>query len=58
MFYFLLSVRASNPGSNFPSKYSNDAPPPVDTCDTLTPDFSIADAESHPPTTYTKKKKK
>src|SRR4029079_10945426 len=42
---------AATPGSTLPSRYSSDAPPPVDTCDTLlaTPAFFTADDESPPP---------
>jgi len=34
-----------------PSRYSSEAPPPVETCDTLlaTPTFFTAEAESPPP---------
>src|SRR5579871_207937 len=46
-----LSVSAATPGSTLPSRNSSDAPPPVETCDTLlaTPAFFTADAESPPP---------
>src|SRR6185436_15663857 len=46
-----FSVSAATPGSTLPSRYSSDAPPPVETCDTLlaTPAFFTADAESPPP---------
>src|SRR4029079_1117334 len=45
------SVSAATPGSTLPSRYSSEAPPPVDTCETLlaTPAFFTADAESPPP---------
>ena len=43
------------PGNNFPSKYSNEAPPPVEIWVILsaTPAFSTAAAESPPPITVT-----
>ena len=46
------SCKTSTPGSAFPPKNSNDAPPPVDTCviRSATPACSIAAAESPPPT--------
>src|SRR6185437_10838748 len=45
---YFFSLSAATPGSTLPSRYSSDAPPPVDTCDTLpaTPAFFTADAES------------
>jgi len=48
-----LSERAATPGSILPSRNSSDAPPPVDTCETLsaTPAFFTAEAESPPPIT-------
>src|SRR5205085_803650 len=47
-----LSVKAATPGSTLPSRNSSEAPPPVDTCETLlaTPAFFTAEAEAPPPT--------
>src|SRR5579875_497819 len=47
------SCRAATPGSTRPSRNSNEAPPPVDTCVILSaaPACSTAAAESPPPTT-------
>src|SRR5690606_19300852 len=44
-------VSAFTPGSTLPSRYSSEAPPPVETWETLldTPAFFTADAESPPP---------
>ena len=48
-----LSVSAATPGRVLPSINSSEAPPPVETCDTLsaTPALLTADAESPPPIT-------
>src|SRR4029077_20849664 len=47
-----LSVSASTPGSFLPAKNSNDAPPPVEMCETLpaSPACCTAATESPPPT--------
>ena len=34
LIYYLSDI-ATTPGNSFPSKYSNDAPPPVDMCENL-----------------------
>ena len=46
---------ASIPGNTLPSRNSNEAPPPVDTCviSSLYPAFSTANALSPPPTIVT-----
>src|SRR3569832_1718678 len=46
-----LSVKATTPGRALPSRNSSEAPPPVETCETLlaTPAFFTAEAESPPP---------
>mmetsp|Transcript_48683 Transcript_48683/g.80755 ORF Transcript_48683/g.80755 Transcript_48683/m.80755 type:complete len:211 (+) Transcript_48683:237-869(+) len=48
----LISDKKATPGNILPSNNSNDAPPPVDTCDTFSPQPNLlhADAESPPPT--------
>src|SRR4029434_1034203 len=48
-----LSLSAATPGSTRPSRYSSDAPPPVDTCVicVATPAFLTALALSPPPMT-------
>src|SRR5262249_9522329 len=50
---YFLSVSAATPGRVLPSRYSSEAPPPVDTCETLlaTPAFLTAEAESPAPMT-------
>lgn len=50
-----LSVNAATPGRVLPSINSSEAPPPVETWDTLsaTPALATADAESPPPITVT-----
>ena len=50
---YYRSVSAATPGSTLPSMNSSDAPPPVDTCETLsdTPAWSTDEAESPPPIT-------
>src|SRR5579859_6420453 len=47
------SSRATTPGRGFPSRNSSDAPPPVETCESLSSSPATAAAESPPPTMVT-----
>src|SRR6266496_1539841 len=47
------SSSAATPGSSFPSRNSSDAPPPVETCVSLSSIPATAATESPPPTTVT-----
>src|SRR5207247_7406798 len=48
-----LSSSAATPGNSFPSRNSSDAPPPVETCVSLSSIPATAATESPPPTTVT-----
>src|SRR2546427_10018803 len=47
------SSNAATPGNSFPSRNSSDAPPPVETCVSLSSIPATAATESPPPTTVT-----
>src|ERR1700752_1077525 len=48
-----LASNAATPGSSFPSRNSSDAPPPVETCVSLSSMPATAATEAPPPTTVT-----